>query len=144
MKERPKQFDRVDADFRKALFAWQTNPDDDFAAGQLGRVMHDAYLTKRGLTFKIKREVMSLSESRRSISIPDIKRYGKVSRDYFVFNLYPKRSEVGKLKIGIRKWHNGGMGIVDKYNFVFEERSGTTWRTIGIFRPHEIESFEIR
>ncbi len=144
MKERPKQFDRLDADFRKALFAWQTNPDDDFAANQMASVLHDAYLTRRGLTFRIKREIMSLSESRNSVGANDVRRYAKVERDYFVFNLAPKKGKVGKLKIGIRKWHDGEMRLTDKYNFVFEERDGEVWRTIGIFRPHEIENFEVR
>ncbi len=144
MRERPKQFDAIDAKFRRTLFAWQTNPDDENAAAWVNQAIHDAYLTKRGLTFRITREIMSLSESRRSISAPDIKRYAKIERDNFVFNLYPKRSEFGKLRIGVKKWHNGEMGIVDKYNFVFEERRDETWRTIGIFRPHEIDSFRIR
>lgn len=146
MKERQPQHTQIDKDFRHALFVWQTDPDSQLAAANLNGVLTKACEMRRGLVFKIKKEILSTSETRNAISITDLKRYAKVDADFFVFNLYPKRDKIGHLRVGVKDLLRGleNRGIIDKYNFVFEERNGDVWRTVGIFRPHELESFTIR
>lgn len=146
MKERQAQPNQIDRDFRHSLFMWQVDPDSPLAAARLNETLTKACEAKRGLTFKVKREILSTTESRNAISIADLKRYAKAQGDFYVFNLYPKRDKVGHLRVGVKDLLRGAenRGIIDKYNFVFEERNGDIWRTVGIFRPYELESFTLR
>lgn len=146
MKERQDEHIGTDYEFRKALFMWQVNPDSPLAAANLNELFSKVCKMKDGLSFKIKKEILLTSESQRAISPQDIKRYAKIEDNFFVFNLAPKKGPVGKLRINVRDLLNGieDRGIIDRYNFVFEERTENGFRVIGIFRPHEIDSFKVK
>ena len=99
--------------------------------------------TGADLTFRISKEIMNVDESRRAISLEDLKKYAKTEGNFFVFNLYVRKGSEGSARMKVIDfWRNQpDRGIIDRYNFVFEARSGDGWTTVGVFKPHEIESF---
>lgn len=141
--ERGKQHQSLNSEFRRSLTLWQENRETPLAAVKMGAAITKTREMGVGVSFRIKREIMDRDESRRAISREDIRRYAKIDGNFFVFNLKAKKGQNGNVRIGVKDlWGNRpGRGIVDRYNFVFEAKSGDGWTTVGVFKPHEIESF---
>lgn len=143
MKERLYKYDATNSDFRTALFLWQSDPESTVAVSRMDNLLKKAGEMGVNLTFKIKKEILQNTEARRSISEQDLRRYAKVEGDFLVFNMYAKKSPEGTVHLGVTDLLEGaeGRGIIDKYNFIFEAKSGDGWRTVGVFRAHEVDSF---
>lgn len=146
MKEKIPQQNTMNDDLRTALFLWQGHPESYEAAIKMEEIITRISEMGAGLTFRIKKDILISAESRRSISQKDLEKYARVDGDSFVFKMIAKKSPEGNLHIGIKDlWGDQQeRGIIDKYNFVFEAKGEHGWRTVGIFKPHEIESFTVK
>jgi hypothetical protein len=138
-----KQFD---LEFARVLFHWQGDSDSPDLTGRMDSLLKKASDAGVGIEIRIKDEVLKNTEGRRAISMADLARFATHDENSYVFRFSPKKSPEGKIRIGAKDvWmREGDRGIVDKFNFVIEAKSDFGWRTVAIFRPHEITSIKIR
>lgn len=124
----------LNKDFAKSLLQWQLSPEDQNAMDRVRNLIYTASDFGFGIVFKIKGETFKLGESRRSISSYDLKRFAKFDGKDFVFNLGPKKNKVPEFLLTARK-------VFDQPHLVFW---GKHDGRIGLFRPQEVSSIQIR
>ena len=125
-KEKPYVHKLVDMDLRTVLFLWKSSPESTDMSHAVNGLLKRASDMGVNLTFKITDQIFEYGESRRAITRSDMERLARKDGDFWV--LYGGRNR----------------GLIDRYNFVIRERNGENFTAVGIFRPHEIESINIK
>lgn len=130
----PELGSELNSDFRKALFLWQSSPDDQMALEKVRNLIYTASDFGFGLSFKIKGAILSTSESKRAIAPRDLKKFARIEGDGFVFDLGPKINKKGEYTLTARNLYGQPL-------LIFHGRHDGM---IGMFRPHEIDFLKTR
>jgi len=144
-KEKPYVHKLVDMDLRTVLFLWKSSPESTDMSHAVNGLLKRASDMGVNLTFKITDQIFEYGESRRAITRSDMERLARKDGDFWVFDFSPKRNKESRFTISVLDLYGGrNRGLIDRYNFVIRERNGENFTAVGIFRPHEIESINIK
>lgn len=147
-RQRYNQLVILNEEMRKGMFLWRSAPDNPDAVRKVKDSLAEASRIRARLFIKVDDQVFKNSEAARSMSREDLQSLARHEEGVWVFSFVGK-SEPSKYRITIANLTDGHIdesrrGIIDKYNFVIQKRSGEGFATIGIFRPHEIKSLGVK
>ncbi len=119
---------------RTSLFFWQGNPESPQEIHNLKNLIEEVSDRRFGMSFKIKDSILKSSEARRGILPNDLEKFAKHEGDFFVFNLNPRKRPHPEFLLTARMFYGQPHLLLLRRDYGM----------VGIFRPHEIESFEVR
>lgn len=134
MERRTPQLGReLNYDLGKSLLQWQISQEDAAAYEKVRNLISTASDFGFGIEFKIRKEILRIGESRRAITLRDLKRFSKFDGENFIFRFSPKKNKTAEFMLTVQQ----KMG---EHNLILW---GKHDGMIGNFRPQEVSSISV-